>query len=381
MNNLNTLEKSVYKSLLVSKKLKKDLILEFSMPKTTINRVLENLLNKNLIEKNGLENSTGGRKPIIYATSSNNFYSIGVDLSRSYSEIIILNSSLEIIFKNRFNMTAELEPIQTVTKICELIKNAITNLNLNIKKFIGLGLGVIDPIDVKTGQLGQITNSLNNNWTDINIKNLFLQLLDLPVFLNRGTTMATIGESFINQNKAIKKIIYINIGRGIRYSFINNGKTENPIGKIYDPLAHMTIKINGKPCICGKYGCLELYASINTMEDFFNASQLTCYTKIDDIFLLFKKGNSKAKEIIDTVLFTLAVGINNLSDITNPDKVILNGPLIQKDNYVFERLIDNFKNLNTTIDIESVYSCTPYFGESSISVGSAIACIIDTFNF
>ncbi|MGL4656618.1 MAG: ROK family transcriptional regulator [Sarcina sp.] len=373
MKNLNEIEKLIYRSLLISKKLKKDLMEDLTLPKTTVNRSLENLIKKGLIEKQGLEISTGGRKPIIYAPVSDSFYSIGIDISRSYSEILLINSSLEIIYKNRFPMTFDLNSTSTVEKIISLIYDALSTLNIDSVKILGIGLGVIEPIDVKTGIMGCITNPLNDSWTNMNIKELFSKYLDIPIYLNKGTNMAAIGEYFINKDKNTKKIIYLNLGRGIRYSLINNGQITDSQNEVYDALGHMTINLNGEKCICGKSGCLELYATINAIETNFNKNSNSDFKSIDDIFKLFVENNSKAKESIDNSLFALASGINNFSSIINPDKVILNGPLMQKHNYVFEKLIENFKLLNP--EIASIYSNTPSFGDSSIAFGAAIECL------
>lgn len=378
MKNLNEIEKSIYKSLLISQKLKKDLMEDLILPKTTVNRSLESLIEKGLVKKQGLENSTGGRKPIIYAPINDSFYSFGVDISRSYSEILLINSSLQVLYKNRFPMTFDLDSISTVKKISSLIKGSISNLNIDTNKILGIGLGVIEPIDIQTGIMGCITNPLNDSWTDVNIRELFSKYLNIPIYLNKGTNMAAIGEYFINEDKNIKKIIYLNLGRGIRYSLIDNGKITDSHNKVYDALGHMTIDLNGENCICGKSGCLELYATINSIETKFNKNSNSDFKSIDDIFKLFEENNTDAKKIIDDTLFALASGINNFSSIISPDKVILNGPLMQKHNYIFEKLIENFKLLNP--DIASIYSNTPSFGNSSIAFGAAIECLKITLN-
>ncbi|MGL5766856.1 MAG: ROK family transcriptional regulator [Sarcina sp.] len=378
MKNLNEIEISVYKSLLISKKLKKDLMEDLSLPKTTVNRALENLIQKNLIQKQGLENSTGGRKPIIYAPVPDTFYSLGVDISRSYSEIILINSALEIVYKNRFPMTFRLDSNSTVKKISNLILEALKASNIDINKILGMGLGVIEPIDIQTGIMGCISNPINNSWNNVNLKDLFSKYLKIPIYLNKGTNMAAIGEFFINRDNHIKKLIYLNLGRGIRYSLINNGQIIDSHNKVYDALGHMTIDLNGENCVCGKSGCLELYATINAIENNFNKNSNSDFKSIDDIFKLLEENNLNAKNSIDKALFALASGINNFSSIISPDKVILNGPLMQKHQYVFEKLIENFKILNP--DIAFIYSNKPSFGDSSISFGAAIECLRNILN-
>lgn len=374
---LSSIEKNIYKSLLTSKKLKKDLMLEMNLPKTTVNRALQNLIAKNLIEEIGFESSTGGRRPIVYGPSPNNFFVIGIDISRSYSEVVIINSSLNIKFKNRFEMTIDLDPKSTITKISKIIFDAIYNLSIDKNKIIGISLGVVEPIDLKSGTFGSLSNFLNNQWSELNVKALFEKYFSLPIFIDRGTNMAALGEFFINQDANLKKIIYLNLGLGIRYGLVNNGEIIDSHHKIYDALGHMTINLTGDKCICGKNGCLELYGTISAIESNYNLDDSSNKINIDSIMENALLGDKKALKAIDDALYALSVGINNFSNILNPDKVIINGPLIQKNPYIFKKLIENIKSLNNNDkSIESTYSKTSYFKESIISMGAAITLIL-----
>lgn len=378
--NLTDLEKSIYKSLLVSKKLKKDLMLEFNLPKTTINRALQDLISRNLIKENGLEISTGGRPPIIYAPNENSFFTIGIDISRSYSEIIIIDSALNILFKNRFKMDANLNPENTVININNTLFTALSNLSISKERIIGIGLGVVEPIDPKTGVIGTITNSLNTQWTNLNIKKLFEKYCDLPVLINRGANMAALGEFFININRNINKIIYLNLGLGIRYGLVHNGRVIDSFDPTYDALGHMIINAQGEKCQCGKNGCLELYGTISSIEDTYNTNNKK-KVSIDDIIKIALLGDLEATLAINEALHALAIGINNFSNILNPDKVIINGPLVQKNPYIFETLIEYIQELNQNKDrIHSIYSKDSYFGESIIAMGAAITFIINYIN-
>lgn len=376
--NLTYTEKSIYSSLLVSSKLKKDLMIEFDLPKTTINRNLQNLLSKNLIKEVGFKSSTGGRPAIIYAPNETSFYIIGIDISRSYSEVVILDSSLAVLFKKRFEMDINLSPEDSIINIYNSLSTALNSLLIDKEKIIGIGLGVVEPINPKTGIIGTITNPLNKQWSNLNIKKLFEKYFDIPVLIDRGTNMAALGEYFINSNTDISKIIYLNIGRGIRYGLVHNGSVIDSFNPIYDALAHMVIDINGENCQCGKNGCLELYGTILAIENNFNKDNKTNYS-INEIIEKSINGDSKASLVIDNAIHSLAIGINNFFNLLNPDKVIINGPLIQKNPYFFEKLINYIKDLNHNKEIiASIYFKDASFGESIISIGAAISFIIST---
>ena len=77
--------------------------------------------------------------------------------------------------KSKINEILELvklDPKSTVTKISKIIFDAIYNLSIDKNKIIGISLGVVEPIDLKSGTFGSISNFLNKQWSELNIKAL-----------------------------------------------------------------------------------------------------------------------------------------------------------------------------------------------------------------
>ena len=82
-------------------------------------------------------------------------------------------------------MTIKLDPKSTVTKISKIIFDAIYNLSIDKNKIIGISLGVVEPIDLKSGTFGSLSNFLNKQWSELNIKSLFEEYFSLPIFIDR----------------------------------------------------------------------------------------------------------------------------------------------------------------------------------------------------
>ncbi|EFG87010.1 hypothetical protein CLCAR_3110 [Clostridium carboxidivorans P7] len=69
------------------------------MTLTTLNRVMKSLEDKKLISEAGISKSTGGRKAVKYDVAQSGIYAIGVDMSRTYVRIVILNLKMTILEK------------------------------------------------------------------------------------------------------------------------------------------------------------------------------------------------------------------------------------------------------------------------------------------
>lgn len=136
---------------------KNELIGMTKIKSTTLNRSLKILLDDKLIVESDLGESTGGRKPCLYDVNRDEYYIIGIDISRTYTKIVITNLKLDIkgerLLSNEYN----------VDTISEMIPDAIEELSekVHIKDsyIIGIGIGIVDGFDALP-----LKEELEKNW-------------------------------------------------------------------------------------------------------------------------------------------------------------------------------------------------------------------------
>src|SRR5690554_3007338 len=72
------------------------------MKLTTLKRFMQPLLDEGFVVEAHLGESTGGRPPILYDVNPNAYCIIGIDISRTYTEVVITNLKMKIIDLYRF---------------------------------------------------------------------------------------------------------------------------------------------------------------------------------------------------------------------------------------------------------------------------------------
>ncbi|MEG1931396.1 MAG: ROK family protein, partial [Anaerovorax sp.] len=83
---------------------------------------------------------------------------------------------------------------------------------------------------------------------------------------------------------------------------------------------HMTIVPNGKPCYCGKNGCMDTYCSLNALV---NENET-----LDSFFLKLRNENRPTTKRWKAYLEYLSIAIDNLHMLMDCD-IILGGTLAQ----------------------------------------------------
>ena len=168
---------------------------------------------------------------------------------------------------------------------------------------------------------------------DVNLKELIDDKVLLPVFLDNDANLMTLAEA---QLCISSSVLGITIGTGIGSGFVLDNKIiHGERWKAFEA-GHTVIIPNGRQCLCGKKGCLEAYASAESMkrivsEKFPNYKDLSIYEVLN-------LNDSKVKKAINGVLDLLAIGIANMVMILNPGTVVLGGGVIEIDSFDFEYL-------------------------------------------
>ncbi len=105
---------------------------------------------------------------------------------------------------------------------------------------------------------GKRVVSSSLHFDNLNIKRLMEDNLGYPVFVDNISISKALG--YIKSNPELKKsrIVFADMEEGFGGVYINKGEV---IRDIPCEIGHTTVEINGKPCVCGNKGCLEVMLS------------------------------------------------------------------------------------------------------------------------
>lgn len=214
---------------------------------------------------------------------------------------------------------------------------------------IGIGIGSPGPIDTKNGI---VVTSPNLRWTNVPLRKLVSEIVDLPATLENDANCAVLGEWWRGAARDAQIVVGVTIGTGVGGGFVLDGKIFHGASDVAGEFGHMTIDSTGRRCACGNYGCLEAYASgpaiakraIESIEAGATSS-LTQYVDGDlsritaeEVYLAAKDGDYLAEEVVRDTARLLGAGIANLVNICNPEVVVVCGGVTSAGEKLFRPL-------------------------------------------
>lgn len=261
---------------------------------------------------------------------------IGVDIGGTNLVAGLVDAEFNIIDKVNTPTLGKRETEAIVADIVLLCESLMQKHNLTEKDIESIGLGVPGWYDPDAGVILECDNV---NFRNTPIASMIQKKINVPVYLGNDADCAALGEAYGGATKDVAHSVMVTIGTGVGGGIIIDKKIYNGFNHGGAEVGHMVIDMNGLPCVCGRRGCWEQYASATAL-----IAQTRAAAKANPDSLLFKsvdgdleKINGKtafdalaqgcpvATEVVDAFARYLAAGIVNLITIFQPEMIVLGG--------------------------------------------------------
>ena len=326
--------------------------------KATISAQVAELLEEELVCEKEIEYNQVGRRPIMVSINKESGYVLGIDLD--YGTILY---SLADLQGNLIHSYTEITETDQYEEIVNLLQLQIQEFQ---DKCAGSRYGLISVMIGVHGTVKkdeQIYYIPKYKWKNKNLKDDLQQKLGLEIHIENNANLAAYAESvfkYPESSHLISLILTSGIGAGI----IFDQKIQRGFHGYAGEMGHMIISLNGKECRCGNSGCWELYCSerylIQDLSIQLNQPDLTR----EEIIRLMKQKNPMILEKMEAFLTYLSLGLNNITNLYNPETIVINSQLLSN----FPDAIEKVKGY--------FYSSVSEFGEIALSELGEKACVM-----
>ncbi len=274
-------------------------------------------------------------------------YIVGIDLGGTQIRAGLFNEEGKLINKTEALTLAQEGPDAVIKRIIAAVKDTIHNVDTSA--ILGIGVGCPGPLDPFKG----IVMSPSNlpGWVNTPLKDILHQAFSVPVYLHNDANAAALGEFYYGAGRDVQDMIYVTISTGIGGGVILDGRLLLGAQGNAAEIGHMVIDPEGPQCGCGAFGCLEAWASGTGIakrakalleERVGTASVLRTLEALTskDVFMAAQEGDKFALEIVDITREKLGIGIGNLINLYNPQKIVFGGGVSKVGDYLLKPAIE-----------------------------------------
>ncbi len=272
-------------------------------------------------------------------------YAIGVDIGGTKISVTLGTSSGKILACCEIATQTGRRTPACIKELTKTLAIFIKESGVSRKKILGIGVGCPGAVNSRKGTLPRSPNL--PGWAGLPLKKILFGTTGLPVFLGNDANAAALGEGLFGAGKDSKNFIYMTVSTGVGGGLVINGQLYEGSGFVAGEVGHISIVPDGKKCLCGQRGCLEAYASGTAIGNYVRERMTRHNTSISKFFPKNKKFNARevgmaaregdklSIESYKQAGYYLGIGIANLLNIINPEKVLIGGGVLKSAHPVF----------------------------------------------
>ena len=261
---------------------------------------------------------------------------IAVDMSSRNVQIGLLDVQQNCIARTELGMDLHVAPEAMIEQIGQRILALLEEQDIPIDHCIGIGAGVPGTVDAADGRM---VYSNNIRWSNVPFAEILQRILPLPVYMQNNANCMALGESISGTGKGYRNVVYLNIGNGVGSAVMCNGEFLESTIPGGGELGHMVVRVGGKPCSCGRQGCLEAYISQKafrqqSIEAMHEHPETVLWElcegdfarlDTDMVFRAAWQGDRVGGGLVGRYVRYLGEGIINIVNIFRPDLIVLGG--------------------------------------------------------
>ncbi|GAA4720066.1 ROK family transcriptional regulator [Brevibacillus fulvus] len=356
----------------------------------TVTNIVGELLESNLVVESDLGNSTGGRKPIMLRINSTAFQVIGIDVAISHIRVIAITLDAQIIQSLKIKLPSNLTNEILLDLLIDAVNQIIQKADLQQQNIIGIGVGMHGLVNPDEGVS---IYAPNLHLRQIPIRQALEEAFQIPVEVENDARAMALGESWFGNGQGVENSVSIYVGMGVGAGIILNHKLYRGASHTAGEMGHTTVDANGPKCSCGNYGCLEalvagpaIVARTQTAlregrESIILQLAEGDFDKISGeiVYQAALQADPLALEILRDTGRYLGIGIANIINTLNPQKVIIGGGVSKSGEFILEALREQVQRRSLETPCQAVTIETAKLGGHATAIGAATLILRNLF--
>ena len=200
--------------------------------------------------------------------------------------------------------------------------DAVTALRARHPDVVAIGAGVAGAVT----RDGVVRYSPNvPGLVEAPVGKLLAEATGLLVRMDNDATCALRAEHLLGAAAGARDVVFVALGTGIGGAFVLDGTLVRGSNGFAGEIGHMVVVADGIPCVCGRRGCWERYASGTALGG-------------EGVTLAARDGDPAALQAFDDLAGWVALGLVNLVQALDVERIVIGGGLAEAADILIPRV-------------------------------------------
>ncbi|MBI3411786.1 MAG: ROK family protein [Planctomycetes bacterium] len=269
-------------------------------------------------------------------------------------------------------------------RMCETIRQAAAAASVRMDQIAAIGVATPGTMDIPAGVILDPPNL--KPWQNVPVRDHVHKVFGLPTAFQNDANAAAYGEFWAGAGKTAHSLVMFTLGTGVGGGIIIGDLVIEGEHSHGAELGHVRIELtNPRQCGCGRWGCLEAYASATAVvkrarealaqpgarSTLSLALTRTGGMSARDVFEAAAQGDGLADKIVEDTAFYLAVAATNMLHTIDPDIVVFGGGMIAAGEGFLNRIRGHVRRLAFPVPAARAKICYAQLGSDAGFIGAA----------
>ena len=322
-----------------------------------ITKIVAEMLGEGLLhEGDAVTSGSVGRREIPVALNVRCVCALGMLINTRQAILSAVWLDGSVIFSEEIPLPPRASADETVEMLTRRLLALAAEAGLERRRILGVGLAVRGVTSPDGRTVADSFGALRE--ANYPICERVEELCGLRTVLANNVRALFSAQTFFSRDEAGGSQFFLRCEYGIGASLSIDGKIWHGVTEQCAEIGHIpVVRRGGKPCSCGKSGCLETIASPTAIRE--DALALLSPDKtpvlwnlwrgkkpdqlsVDDVFRAAASGDDGAATIVDRAVIALGSAVKAVVYLVDPGKIVLYGRMFENE-YYLSRLLSELR--------------------------------------
>ncbi len=320
-----------------------------------ITKIVGEMIGEGLVsEGEMLSSGSAGRREVLLTINPESACGLGVLIQLCSAVLSAVWLDGTVIFSEEVPLPDHAPSQETAERLSARLTELVKENGIPQEKIAGLGVAV-------RGITSEDGRAVRNSFgalkeTDFPLCEAFERLTGLPTVMENNVRSLLSAQMFLSKDGSSSGAqFFVRSGTGIGAALSIGGEIWHGVSAQCAEIGHIpVVRRGGKPCRCGKSGCLETIASAGAIREdaleilspertpllwqkFESREKARAELTVHDVFAAAGNGDAGASVIVDRAVQALGTAVKALIYLVDPGKIVLYGSMFD-DPYYLARL-------------------------------------------
>ncbi len=315
---------------------------ELGLTGTSVHNFINELLGQGVAVEEGIAQSQGGRRAILYNINPRYGYLMGQDITHTQLSTYVYDIKLNLLYESSTRMPPEYNLKALDTMRCEL-KKALDKTAIPQDRCFGIGISIPGLVSYESGVVHDIP--ILRGWNNVPVKSYLQERLHLLTLVDNNANAMALADKWVH-DLPDDGLIALSISRGMGAGIITRDGVFRGAKSTAGEIGHTTIRFDGIPCSCGNRGCLDAYVRA-TEKALIRKVEESTGLEIDEldhlqVTTLMQAEDEGIQRIMDEFVEYVSIGLDHIYKLYAPDRIVIHSDWLLPFRDLRYRIIDNF---------------------------------------